>query len=331
MPEDETVGFFSRFWDKIWQPVPSLLVLGAIVAVLFGAISSKHMNKIGEGFTIIVTLLIVCALDAWTAKRCEDGIKEMIRANTVQDIKVIRGSDSKDVKANQLVVGDVYFIEQGMMIPADSILIECSEHANLETQFKFRSQTSETSLPPTLTLNELEVTGLRAYVPKRPISSETAGSTDKSNVLFAKSHVVSGHGKAVVCAVGQYTQAGMPCSRINEEAIGGIEEETRLQGLLQGYTRNMTTVANAIMMILLIMFVGQKVLLPRQEARNRSAGTDVEEVLEELAVMITLVFAFLPEADSLANQTCIRNYNFQPIFKKGKIIYNRQNSLELMG
>ena len=54
-------------------------------------------------------------------------------------------------------------------------------------------------------------------------------TSEKSNVLYAKSYVVSGYGKAVVCMVGSFTQAGMPCSRINEEAIGGIEEETRLQ------------------------------------------------------------------------------------------------------
>ena len=80
---------------------------------------------------------------------------------------------------------------------------------------------------PSLTLNELEVTGLRAYMPKQPIEGDSFGG--KSNVLYAKSHVISGYGKAVVCTVGQFTQTGMPCKRINDEAIGTIEEETRLK------------------------------------------------------------------------------------------------------
>ena len=50
-----------------------------------------------------------------------------------------------------------------------------------------------------------------------------------------------------------------------------------------------------------------------------------------LAVMITLVFALLPEAESLANQTCLLNYNSQAIFRNGRIIYYSQSSLELMG
>ena len=59
----------------------------------------------------------------------------MIRDNAVQDIKVIREgklmydkyNSDQNVKAHELVVGDVYIVEAGMMIPADSILIECSE------------------------------------------------------------------------------------------------------------------------------------------------------------------------------------------------------------
>ena len=50
-----------------------------------------------------------------------------------------------------------------------------------------------------------------------------------------------------------------------------------------------------------------------------------------LIVMIALIVAFIPEADSLAFQICFVNYNRQNIFKKGKIFYNNSESLELMG
>ena len=184
MPEDETVGFFSRFWDKIWQPTPRLLVLGAVVVVLFGAISSNQKNKIGEGITIILTLFIVCALDAHTAKRCEDGIREMIAKNTVQNIEVFRGGNLTSVKANDLVVGDVYLVKPSMMIPADSILIQSSERANSDIEFKSQAQTIDSNEPATLIVNELEVTGLKAYMPKQAIKNQNSPSTH-SNVLFA--------------------------------------------------------------------------------------------------------------------------------------------------
>ena len=56
-----------------------------------------------------------------------------------------------------------------------------------------------------LTLNELDVTGLRAYVPKKPIMNSDKYLGGTSNVLYAKSYVISGYGKAVVCTVGPFT------------------------------------------------------------------------------------------------------------------------------
>lgn len=45
-----------------------------------------------------------------------------------------------------------------------------------------------------------------------------------SNVLYAKSYVVGGWGKALVCAVGTCTQAGMPCDQIKQDTM--VEEDT---------------------------------------------------------------------------------------------------------
>ena len=59
-----------------------------------------------------------------------------------------------------------------MMIPADSILIECFENANNKSDLDMSNQASEISSESTMTVNELEVTGLRAYVLKRTITKE---------------------------------------------------------------------------------------------------------------------------------------------------------------
>lgn len=57
-----------------------------------------------------------------------------------------------------------------MMIPADSILIECFDNANDKSDLDMSNQVSEISSESTMTVNELEVTGLRAYVQKRTIT-----------------------------------------------------------------------------------------------------------------------------------------------------------------
>lgn len=68
--------------------------------------------------------------------------------------------------------------------------------------------------------NEEEVTGIGKYQKKMVINSsdlkefrEDAQGFENlkkiSNVLYARSYVVKGHGKAIVCAVGNNTQYGM--------------------------------------------------------------------------------------------------------------------------
>lgn len=104
-----------------------MLIIGAIVIGLLGAVRSK-MDNLSEGVTILITLIIVCALDAWTSKSCEDGIQQLLDKHTIQKVKVIRdGKICEPVEAQELVVGDVYLIEPGILVPADSILIECTE------------------------------------------------------------------------------------------------------------------------------------------------------------------------------------------------------------
>jgi magnesium-transporting ATPase (P-type) len=47
---------------------------------------------------------------------------------------------------------------------------------------------------------------IKRYLPAK----EMFNDQDLSNVLYAKSYVIKGKGKAIVCAVGHRTQFGMP-------------------------------------------------------------------------------------------------------------------------
>ena len=43
-------------------------------------------------------------------------------------ITVIRDGVLKEINGKELVVGDVYIIKPGMMIPADSVIVQCTEY-----------------------------------------------------------------------------------------------------------------------------------------------------------------------------------------------------------
>jgi magnesium-transporting ATPase (P-type) len=51
---------------------------------------------------------------------------------------------------------------------------------------------------------------IKRKLPLPPDDAQHLEDQNLSNVLYAKSYVIKGKGKAIVCAVGHRTQFGMP-------------------------------------------------------------------------------------------------------------------------
>ena len=100
-------------------------------------------------------------------------------------MSVYRNSNiSQTIDYKNLVVGDVFRFNKGNIIPADSIIIEGS---NIECQ-------------------EKNVTGEQGFKNKGVLNQDDIrNEAEISNILYAKSYILRGHGTAVVCAVGHRT------------------------------------------------------------------------------------------------------------------------------
>ena len=112
-----------------WDPQLRFLILGAIATYLVSKIKDKNnqSNNGGlEALALIGTLLVICVIDSITSKRCEDDITSLTSKLYNQKIKVFRDGSEEPVEVNSedLIVGDVFILQPGMMIPADSILIQ---------------------------------------------------------------------------------------------------------------------------------------------------------------------------------------------------------------
>lgn len=105
-------------------PELRFLILGSIVTLLVGATRTDGGGNKLEALTLIATLFIICFIDSVTSKKCEDDIQKLTDKLQNQQIKVFRNGKKEEINGQELVVGDVYVIEPGMMVPADSILIE---------------------------------------------------------------------------------------------------------------------------------------------------------------------------------------------------------------
>lgn len=172
----------------------SFLVLILIAATLISFF-------VGEAFDAIVILAIV-VLNAGFGfvqeYRAENAIAAL-RKLVISRVRVIRDGQEIEIDAQELVLGDLFLLEEGQKIPADADLVEAIN----------------------LSVNEASLTGESQPVAK---SSEALAKEDEKNI-FMGTVIERGRGLGRVTETGMRTRFGKIASLLTEIE----EEETPLQ------------------------------------------------------------------------------------------------------
>ena len=197
-------------WELILEnfkdPINQILLAAAIVSVVIGLIRDG-LNGLIDGVSIFIALFIITVVNSGNNYVSERKLRDLIALSDKQEVATWRNSihpTTMDIEG--LVVGDVYKIETGMKIPADSILLEGKDIECCEADF----------------------TGESGSVRKTPLTPENAKKGAECTLL-AKSVVTMGNGRALVVAVGPNTQSGIICMATRTE-----NEPTPLQDKLEG-------------------------------------------------------------------------------------------------
>lgn len=98
---------------------------------------------------------------------------------------VIRSGITQTVSSEDLVVGDLIVIEPGKTVPADCILLQTID----------------------ISVNESALTGESEQIQKDVVTSDNYHCNPQP-FLLKSTTVETGEGRALVCAVGDNTQAG---------------------------------------------------------------------------------------------------------------------------
>lgn len=187
-----------------------ILLAAACVSMVIGIIQEGFPEGMVEGTSICIALGIIIVVGSSNEYIASQRTSAMIAKSDKQMVTVYRGSsDPKKVDSEELVVGDIIEIENGYKVPADVIMLSGQE----------------------VKCKEDELTGEPDEFEKVPVDASNY-KDGYSAVLFAKTTIVSGIGKAMVTCVGTSTASGNAAD-LNEE-----DSETHLQKKL-----NMLTLA----------------------------------------------------------------------------------------
>jgi Ca2+-transporting ATPase len=181
---------FDRLKELLWtlaDPMASMLAIGGVVYLALG--------QRREGFVLLAAVIPVLGIDVLMETRSRRALKSLALA-VAPKAKVVRDGIECEVRADELVPGDLLAVGEGDVLHADA-------------QLRWAAN---------LALDESHLTGEAEPQSKTP---QLADSRD----LFAGSRVMSGHGYAEVSATGERTRYGR-LARLTEQAAA---EATPLQ------------------------------------------------------------------------------------------------------
>lgn len=171
----------------LWQIVLRQFVSPLIYILVVAAVVSAAIGDFKDALFIGVVLLlnaVIGAYQEWQAEQSSHALKKLLNVHA----HVERDGEVREVNAEQVVPGDVVWLESGNRVPADMRLLSSQG----------------------LEVDESLLTGESLAVRKDAlwIGESVATLADRQNMAFAGSMVARGRAKGIVVATGTATNVG---------------------------------------------------------------------------------------------------------------------------
>ena len=115
-------------WRMIWEQISDIMVIILFLAMIFSLVMYFLPEDMGggEGLHEAIVILCVIVLNASVGviqeKKAADAL-EALKNMTAPDARVLRNGEESVVPASELVPGDIVYLEDGAIVPADIRII----------------------------------------------------------------------------------------------------------------------------------------------------------------------------------------------------------------
>ncbi|MBG9794593.1 ATPase [Paenibacillus dendritiformis] len=235
-----------------------------ILILLAAAIVSGLLGEWTDSIIILVVVILNAVLGVIQEHKAEQALSALKQMSTPH-ARVMRGGQALDIKAEELVPGDIVLLEAGNVVPADMRIIESAS----------------------LKIEEAALTGESVPVEKGsdPLDEADLVIGDRINMAYMTSHVSYGRGLGVVTATGSATEVGSIAGYLSQEE----DEVTPLQRKLNelGKTFTIIIVAVALVMFTVGLIEGRELF----DMLLTSISLAVAAIPEGLPAIVTIILA----------------------------------------
>ena len=184
-------------WKMIWEQLTDVMVIILLIAAAFSLVMHFWQD---EGLAECIVILVVIALNATIGviqeKKAANAL-EALKNMTAPTARVLREGEESVVPASEIVPGDIVYLEDGCIVPADIRIIEDNNMKVQEAALTGESVPAEKDGPTVL--------------------PENAPLGDRVNMAYSSSIVMYGNATGIVVGTGMNTEVGKIAGLLEEQ------------------------------------------------------------------------------------------------------------------
>jgi Ca2+-transporting ATPase len=236
----------------------------AVVYLLLAAAGLSAFFKEWADAIAILLVIVINAVVGFVMEYQAENSMQALRQMTKLNARVVRKGKVTEIPVEEIVPGDLLFLEAGDVVPADGRVVEAAQ----------------------LQVNESALTGESVPVEKntQTISGETP-LAERTNMLFKGTFVSSGNAKAICTATGMETELGNIASMVQSAATSA----TPLEKKLESFSRRLMGITVVIVVLIFLAGLLNKVKI--LEMLSTSIALAVAAIPEGLPIVATLALA----------------------------------------
>ena len=187
----------------IWEQLTDLMVIILFLAAAFSLImyfvnpgGGEERDGLAEAIVILVVIALNATVGVVQEKKAANAL-EALKNMTAPTARVLREGEESVVPASELVPGDIVYLEDGCIVPADIRIIQDSNMKVQEAALTGESVPSEKDGPTVL--------------------PEDAPLGDRVNMAYSSSIVMYGNATGIVVGTGMNTEVGKIANLLDEQ------------------------------------------------------------------------------------------------------------------
>lgn len=235
-----------------------------VYLLIFAAATSFFFKEWLDGIAILVVLFLNAAIGFYLEYQALVSMNALKKL-TLTKAKVIRGAKLQEIPAEELVPGDVLFVEAGDMVSADARVIK----------------------PMNLQADESSLTGESLPVEKSDgVVSENTLLAERVNMLYKGTYVTKGNSHAIVTATGMETELGKIAGMVQS----ADQEATPIEKKLEAFSKKLVWIT---VVLVVVIFAGGIINgQPFVAMLQTSIAMAVAAIPEGLPIVATLALAY---------------------------------------